>query len=132
MGTGSGILSIAALRLGAGQVVASDLDPVAVQATRENAALNELDDQIEVRAGSVDAFDGPFDLIVINILAEVIVLLLPQANERLAPGGRLILAGIIAEREPLVREMLDLLDLRVVERQEQGDWVGLAVETLKR
>jgi ribosomal protein L11 methyltransferase len=128
LGTGSGILSVAAARLGAGQVVASDTDPVAVQAAQENIALNDLTGQIEVRAGSVDAFDGPFDTIVINILAEIIALLLPEALARLAPGGVMLLAGIIAEREDVVQEKLAALGLIVRERLNQSDWIGLAVE----
>ncbi len=127
VGSGSGILSIAAVRLGAGRVAATDSDPVAVEATRENALLNGVADGIEVKVGSIDAFDGPFDLIVINILAEVIVILLPQAALRLAPNGYILLAGIIAERESLVQEVVDLLGLVVVERVEQGDWIGLAI-----
>ena len=126
IGTGSGILSIAALRLGAASVVASDLDPVAVRATEENAALNDLAGRIEARVGSADAFEGPFDLLLINILAEIIVRILPDAAARLAPGGRMILAGIIAEREPLVQDALAAHGLAVVERLTIGDWVGLA------
>ena len=128
VGAGSGILSIGALRLGASSVVASDVDPVAVRATRQNAALNGLGDQIEVREGSVDAFAEPFDVLVINILAEVIVGLLEDARERLAPGGRLLLAGIIAEREPLVLDRLAELGLQVAAREVDGDWVGLVAQ----
>lgn len=127
VGTGSGILSVAAVRLGAGRVVASDTDPVAVRATEENAALNGVQEAIEVRRGSVDAFEGPFDLIVINILAEIITMLLPDALPRLAPDGRLILAGIIVEREHLILESLQTLGLTVLARLTQSDWVGLAV-----
>lgn len=127
VGAGSGILSIAAARLGAARVVASDTDAVAIEATRENAALNNLQEEIELRQGSVDAWEGPFDVIVINILAEIIALLLPQAVERLAPGGRLILAGIIAERESLVQQKLAEMGRSVVERLDHGDWIGLAV-----
>lgn len=126
VGTGSGILSVAAARLGAGEIVASDTDPVAVAAAQENFTLNEVVG-IEVREGSIEAFEAPFDLIVINILAEIIALLLPAAAERLEPGGHLLLAGIIAEREPIVQEKLADLGLTVQERLTQGDWVGLAV-----
>lgn len=127
VGAGSGILSIAAVRLGASPVVASDTDSVAVRATQENAALNGLQDQIQVTQGSIDAFDGPFDVIVINILAEVIFLLLPGALARLAPGGRVLLAGIIAEREEWLQERIAALNLTISERLSQGDWVGLAL-----
>ena len=131
IGTGSGILSIAALRLGAASVVASDLDPVAVRATEENAALNGMAGQIATRIGSAAAFDGPFDLLLINILAEIIVQILPEAVQRLAPGGRAVLAGIIAEREPLVQEALAAHGLTVVERLTIGDWVAFAVQAPK-
>ncbi|MGH2541396.1 MAG: 50S ribosomal protein L11 methyltransferase [Ardenticatenaceae bacterium] len=127
VGTGSGILGIAAVRLGAGEISASDIDPVAIAAARENAARNEVAGRITFQVGSVDSFEGPFDLIVINILAEIIASLLPAAVARLAPGGCLILAGIIAEREPIVQEAIGSLHLAVVERLNQSDWIGLAV-----
>jgi ribosomal protein L11 methyltransferase len=127
VGTGSGILGVAAARLGAETIAASDSDPVAVEAAIENATLNNLQGTIEVARGSVDAFEGPFDLIVINILAEVIVQLLPDALVRLAPGGRIVLAGIILERESLVQDRLSELGLLVLERQNQADWIGLVV-----
>lgn len=127
VGTGSGILSVAAVRLGASRVVASDTDAVAVRATQENAALNTLENAIEVVQGSIDAFDGPFDVIVINILAEVIFLLLPGALARLAPGGRILLAGIIAEREEWLMERINALGLTVLQRLNQSDWLGLAL-----
>lgn len=127
IGSGSGILSIAALRLGAGRVAASDIDPVAVAATAENAALNGVEAQIERRVGSADAFEGPFDLILINILAEIIVTLLPAAAARLAPDGQMILSGILSEREPLIRAALEPLGLQGVARREMGDWCGMVV-----
>lgn len=127
VGTGSGILSIAAAHLQAGSIVATDIDPIAVKATQENVLLNEVQNVITVKEGSVDAFDGPFDLIVINILAEIIAGLLPDAVARLAPNGHLLLAGIIAEHESLVQEKIAEWGLRVVERLNHGDWIGLAV-----
>ncbi len=130
VGTGSGILSIAAARLQAGPIVASDIDEVAVQATLENAILNGVEDKIVVKQGSADAFDGSFDLIVINILAEIIVYLLPDAVTRLAPQGRILLAGIIAEQEHLVQAKITELGLTVIERLNRGDWIGLAVQKI--
>lgn len=135
VGAGSGILSIAAVKLGAGVVQAVDIDQVAVDAVIENAALNDVpcdsestETGIQIRKGSIDTFDGPFDLIVINILAEVIADLLPAAAARLADGGTLVLAGIIAEREHIVQDAIRENQLRIVERRTQNDWVGLIVE----
>jgi ribosomal protein L11 methyltransferase len=136
VGCGSGILSIAAARLGAAAVTAFDIDPLAVQATLANAALNALPVPVEafVSAGPDESpfwhpVDGPrpaWDVIVVNILPHTISdLLAAGLHTYLAPAGHLILAGIIAEREP---EMLDTLarhGLALSRRLAEGDWVGL-------
>jgi ribosomal protein L11 methyltransferase len=137
-GCGSGILSIAAARLGAAQVDALDIDPIAVRATLENAGLNDLPVAIHafVSAGpDENAFWAPpagprpaWDVILVNILPHVIAGLLESGlHTHLAPGGRMILAGIIAEREPEVRAALVEHHLTVVDRLMEGDWVALAV-----
>jgi len=137
-GCGSGILSIAAARLAAGQVDAFDIDPLAVRATLENAALNDLPVAIHafVSAGPDEsAFWSPpagprptWDVILVNILPHVIVSLLEGGlHTHLAPGGRMVLAGIITEREPEVRAALAAVGLEVVERLSEGDWIALVV-----
>jgi ribosomal protein L11 methyltransferase len=138
-GCGSGILSIGAGRLGAGQVDAFDIDPIAVRATEENAAFNELPIPIHViTSAGPDA--GAFwrdengvrrtwDVILVNILPHVIIALLADGlHAYLAPGGRMILAGIIEEREPEVRAALAEHGLVVVHRLGIGDWVSLVAE----
>lgn len=129
IGSGSGVLSIAAARLGASTVLATDLDPNAVAATRSNSALNGVDHIVQVRQGSLPTLDERperWQVIVANILAETIVELLDQGLWRLmAVGGRLILSGIIGLREDLVLAALDRYALRVVERTEEGEWVCL-------
>ena len=138
-GCGSGILSIAAIRLGAGKVDAFDIDPIAVRATEENAALNDLPVPIRVIACAGpgdDTFwrsDGggrrTWDVILVNILPHVIIGLLEAGlHTYLAPGGRIILAGIIEEREPEVRAALVGHGLAVVRRLGMGDWVSLVAE----
>ncbi len=135
-GCGSGILSIAAARLGAGQIDAFDIDPIAVRATEENVSLNEL--PVAIRAFASAGPDGaPFwnpagqprpawDVILVNILPHIILALLEAGlHTYLAPGGRMILAGIIGEREAEVREALAERDLAVIGRLVEGDWVGL-------
>lgn len=135
-GCGSGILSIAAARLGAARVDAFDIDPIAVTATRENAALNDL--PVEIRAilssgpGDGELWLEPpgappgWDVILVNILPNVIIALLDAGlGSHLASGGRMILAGIIAEREPEVRAALAAHGLGVVQQALRGDWVGL-------
>jgi ribosomal protein L11 methyltransferase len=136
VGCGSGILSIAAARLGAATVDAFDIDPIAVRAAEENAALNDLPVAIHtfVSAGPDDGLfwsppDGPrptWDVILVNILPHVIQMLLEAGlHTCLAPGGWMILAGIIEEREPEVLASLAGHGLTVVRRLAEGDWIGL-------
>ena len=137
-GCGSGILSIAATRLGAASVDAFDIDPIAVTATQENAALNELPAPINVVVSSRPG-EGPlwvlpagakptWDVILVNILPHVIEMLLDAGlHGYLASGGHMILAGIIEEREPDVAAALARHRLAAVGRLSQGDWVALVV-----
>lgn len=141
-GCGSGILSIAAVRLGAARVDAFDIDPIAVTATRENAALNDLPIPIHV-VTSAGSDSGAFwrsengarrtwDVILVNILPHVIIALLEAGlHTYLASGGSrsaMIFAGIIEEREPEVRAALAEHGLTVIRRLGMGDWVSLVAE----
>jgi len=126
LGTGSGILSIAGAKLGAERVLALDSDPQAVTVARENVRRNGVADRVGVKEGSLAQAHGRFDLVVVNILARVIVEMLEQGlAKRLAPGGRLILAGLIVDQEPEVREALRRAGLEPSEREQIDDWVGL-------
>lgn len=139
-GCGSGILSIAAARLGAPQVDGFDIDPIAVRATEENAALNALPVPINVVTSAGPDAHVPFwatpdgalrtwDVLLVNILPHVITALLDMGlAKHLAAGGRMILAGIIEEREPELTAYLRGQSLRVARRLAQGDWVSLTVE----
>jgi ribosomal protein L11 methyltransferase len=100
-GCGSGVLAIAALRLGAAHALALDHDPQALTATRENAARNAVSDRIEVMQQlAQDA--PPADLVVANILANVLIELAPQILRMVAPGGRLAMSGILAGQQDAV------------------------------
>jgi ribosomal protein L11 methyltransferase len=101
VGTGSGLLAIAARKLGAGRVAANDEDPVAVAVARENAARNAA--AIELTGDPAEAIAGTFDVVVANILANVLVALAPALAAKLAPGGVLLLSGILAPQEAEVR-----------------------------
>jgi len=133
MGTGSGVLSIAAAKqlavakqVCAAPILALDIDELAVAAARENVAQNGVSEQVEVRLGSLEAARGPYDLILVNILAEVICALLGDGlADHLAPGGTVIASGIIDEREPNVRAAFEASGLSVVDRLLERDWVAL-------
>lgn len=129
LGTGSGILAIAATKLGGPtvRVAALDTDQIAVDATLENVARNGLSDQISVGQGSAVAAKeaGPYDLIVANILATVIIELSKSLYSLLAPGGIIITSGIFIERGDSVIEALEKVGLPVRERRQEGDWLCL-------
>jgi len=122
IGTGSGILAIAAAKLGA-KVVAVDKDPVAVRVATENCALNQV--AIPVVAGDLLAdLEGPADLIVANILAEVIIALLPQAVARLKPGGAVLASGIIDQKAAKVEAAFTSAGFQITKALSKEDWVA--------
>jgi ribosomal protein L11 methyltransferase len=130
VGTGSGILAIAAAQLGATSVAAFDVDELAVRATEANAAENGVSDRIQVWQGELDSVRergiGPtFDLVLANILAPVIVRLLKENGllGYVAPTGHLVLSGIILEQGPDVVRAIEEAGGRVIETQVLGDWV---------
>jgi ribosomal protein L11 methyltransferase len=131
LGCGSGVLSIAAARLGAGRVLALDIDPEAVRAARENAARNGLGGAVEIHQGSLETLleHPPFDLLLANILAPVLVDLLGQGlAEALAPAGVAVLAGILeAQVEGLVRAAGGQ-GLVLVETRGEDDWRALVLK----
>jgi ribosomal protein L11 methyltransferase len=128
LGTGSGVLSIAAARLGA-RCLAVDVDPVALDNARENVALNGVADRVEVVCGSLDAVrEAGFDGIVANIQTSVLVPLLGDLRERLRRGGRLILSGILDREEAQVREALRRTAWGGPEVIREGEWIGVVAE----
>jgi len=134
VGCGSGILSIAALKLGAAQALGVDIDPASIQASRENAEANGTADRLQVGQGSVeDVLAGAFGLrqapvVLANILAPVIIRLFDAGlRDLLRPGGTLVLSGILAEQAGSVLEVASAHGLELADRRQQGDWVALAL-----
>lgn len=126
IGCGSGILSILAAKLDATRVLALDLDDVAVQATRHNAALNGVTDRLEVQQNNLlEGIDETFDVIVANIIAEVIMRMAPAIPQRLKPDGWFIASGIIAAKKAEVVNVLHQSGLQVIETMAMEDWVAL-------
>ncbi|MBE3580130.1 MAG: 50S ribosomal protein L11 methyltransferase [Thermoanaerobacteraceae bacterium] len=127
VGTGSGILAIAAALLGARRVVAVDNDPVAVRTARENVQRNGLEGKIKVQEGDLlHGLPPGAHVVTANIVADVLLALLPQAARLLPPAGRLILGGIIAPRAPELVSALRSHGFAVTKRERRGDWIALA------
>jgi ribosomal protein L11 methyltransferase len=135
VGCGSGILSIGALKLGAGHALAVDIDPPSVKATLSNAILNDVDDNVEVALGSVEEIrQGLYSvqqapLLLVNILAPVIIRLFDAGlAELVSLGGAIILSGILAEQAAGVRAKAEEKGLKFAEQRGIADWVGMVFE----
>jgi ribosomal protein L11 methyltransferase len=134
LGCGSGILSIAAARLGARHIRALDIDPLAVGIARENAERNGVAAQIAVSAGSLDdlleAGAPTADLLAANILAPVLETMVRQGLSRaVRPGGALILAGILAEQAEALVKTCRRRGLDLIEQRASGEWRALVLKS---
>ena len=125
VGCGSGILAIAAAKLGAATVLGVDTDPVAVEATVANAARNGLATRIAARAGSLPSGDGPHDVVLANLIAAVLIALATELRTELRRDGVLLASGIFIDREGDVREAFHAAGLEVTTRTAEGEWIAL-------
>lgn len=128
VGTGSGILAIAAAKLGAHDVLGVDIDEMAVQVAIENVEKNGLSDKIKIVEGDLvkGLEDADCDFAVANILADVIALLAAPLRAHLTENATFVCSGILAEREAEVVELLKVNGYRLFDRIQKGDWVALA------
>ncbi len=130
VGTGSGILSICASKLGAGHCNAYDIDPVAVKVAKDNA-LSDGCDNITVGVSDllhgVDLSQGKYDICVANIVADIIIRMLPDIKKFLKDGAPLILSGIIGERAEEVRQAALKQGFTIEKELVENDWVGMFV-----
>ncbi len=121
LGSGSGILAIAASKLGAGRVEAIDIDQMAVDVAVENCRINAV--EVNCHQGELrDARSAPYDLIIANIIADVIAALAPDVPKQLAPNGLWLVSGIIEDKFDLVLESAQKNGFELVERRERRDW----------
>lgn len=127
VGTGSGILAIAARALGAGRVDAMDYDDVAVWAAVQNAARNNSQLMI-YKSDLLRGCVGEADLIIANIVADVILRLVPDLRSHLKPNGRFLCSGVLLTRAADVREALSAAGFAVVEQREDGEWCAILAE----
>ncbi|MYV16590.1 50S ribosomal protein L11 methyltransferase [Furfurilactobacillus milii] len=126
VGTGSGVLSIAAKQLGAGEVFAYDVDQIAVDSAKSNLDLNPVAKDVHVSPNDLlKGVTQTADIIVANILADIIVPLIPQTWPLLPKGGLFLTSGIIADKYPLVVGKLRENGYQVVETLRRGDWYGI-------
>ncbi len=122
VGTGSGILAIAAAALGAQQVVACDIEPESCRVAAENTRLNRVASRVQITNQPLEELEGDFQLVLANILAEENIRLAPQLISRLIPGGSLVLSGILVEKEPLVIDALRTFALTGPDIVRTAEW----------
>ena len=125
MGCGSGILAIAALKLGAATALGLDTDPIAIEATLANARRNRQVRRLRARVGSLPSGEAAFDVVLANLIAGVLVPLAGALRDELRPGGRVLASGIFIDREGEVQAAFEAAGLTVVGRSDEGDWVAL-------
>ncbi len=128
VGTGSGVLAIAAAKLGAGAVQAADYDATAVRVARENIEANGVADVVSLGESDLfSAFDGKAALVTANLIADLILRLLPALDDHLLPGGALLASGIIDDRAQEIRDAAEAAGFRVTEDHEEKEWHAMVI-----
>ncbi len=128
VGCGSGILGIAAAKLGAKFCYSTDIDPIAVESAKHNALKNNVSEIEVTECNLVDDTSMKADLILANITAEILLFLAPAVPAHLKEGGRVILSGILKDRKEKVANGFEKAGLKVVEEREMGEWVSLVLK----
>lgn len=126
-GTGTGVLAIAAIKLGARQALAFDIDDWSIQNSNENVLINEVDDSIEIKKGSIEVVKDHqiFDVVLANINRNTIIELLPAFREHLKPGGTLVLSGLLISDKKDILEQPALSAFELVQSARENNWIAL-------
>jgi ribosomal protein L11 methyltransferase len=128
VGTGSGILAIALAKLGARRVFALDHDPVAIRVAKKNVERNRVKAVVKLLNSRLEALDGTFKIIVANLTAETIVDLAAELKDRLAPGGYIILAGILGPKVAQVLAQFTSTSMVLLRRKHKEEWTTLLLK----
>ena len=128
VGTGSGILAIASSVLGASSVLATDISDEAITAANENISLNNLNNIKLQKTNLLNQVKSKYDIIVANILAEILLDLIPELNEHLNSNGKVIFSGIDCDQIEKIRTALTTNGFQIILSMQQGRWIGLIIE----
>jgi ribosomal protein L11 methyltransferase len=130
-GTGTGILAICALKLGAKEAIGYDIDEWSVDNARHNAVINQVDDRFTSLLGDVTILkevEGTFDLVMANINRNILLADMPMMHEKMAPGARLILSGFYTADIPMLTEKAQSLGMTLMAQKEDNDWACLVFQ----
>ena len=126
VGTGSGVLALAAARFGAEAIDAVDVEPMAIRVATRNLELNDATGEIRLNVGSADwALGKIYDVVIANIIARVLISIADDLVAAIKPGGLLLLSGVIEPKETETRDRFDALGMELVERRQIEDWISL-------
>ena len=129
LGTGSGILAISAIKLGAGNVTAIDIDEKSVEVAKENANINGVGDKIKVICGNLlTGVNDKYDVIICNILTKIILPLIPSIKDYINPDGSLILSGIMDNEAVQIEDKLSEEKFTILEKIQKDEWVAYRVK----
>jgi ribosomal protein L11 methyltransferase len=128
VGTGSGVLALAALKLGVQKAVGVDIDAEALRVAADNARLNSLADRLKLLLGGPDVVNGTWPLVVANVLAAPLIEIAPVLVQRLEGRGRLILSGIPASLESEVKQAYQRLGIRHIRSETRAGWTVLVLQ----
>ena len=128
LGCGSGILSLASVLLGFASAFGVDVDQLAVWFARANSQLNQLSKPVTFRSGSIEVVSGHFEVVVANILLEPILAMLTPLHRVIAPGGMVILSGVLTSEVPQLQHKLSTRGWRVVQQASQEEWAAVVCE----
>ncbi|MBP6322459.1 MAG: 50S ribosomal protein L11 methyltransferase, partial [Fusobacteriaceae bacterium] len=134
VGTGSGILMLAAAKLGVKDIVGVDIDELAVEVAQENLILNGVErENFRVLKGDLISVieDKKFDIVVANILADVLLILLKDIFKVVKPNGKIILSGIVSDKLPEILKEVESLGYNVLEVKEDKEWRALLIQHMK-
>ncbi len=129
VGTGSGILALAALKLGVSRAVGLDIDADALKTAAQNASLNNVEDRVQLICGTPDRLDGVWPLVAANVLAAPLIEMAAQLVRRVAPGGSLILSGIPSSLESEVAQPYQRSGMRVIRSETRAGWTMLLAQS---
>lgn len=125
IGCGSGILSVVSSKLGAKEVFATDIDPLAIEATLDNADLNKITNIKAVEGSLLEKVEGKYDVVIANILLNVLGILIPNLPNALEKDGIFICSGLIKSQKDNIIDILDHNNLEVLEISEKGEWISV-------
>lgn len=128
VGTGSGILSIAAAKMGVAKVMGIDIDPIALRYARQNVEKNRVAHLVEVCECSLDKLEERFDLVVANILSEILIKLRKELVKHLAVNGMLVLSGILGEKAPKLERAFTSKKLSLIDSRIHGEWACIVLQ----